>query len=277
MTNESPLKKYKRQPKLYIDLPSQGNFYHQNALLNGSFSNLPVFSMTASDEILFKTPDALFNGESTANCIKSCIPSILDPWNVPTVDIDTILVAIRMATYGPTLSVTQECPKCKSDNAYDLPLNAYIDHYQGKTYRDRVEIDEFTFFLRPLTYRENTENQKRLMQLRRTINMILTTYKDDEAKKEEMLDATYKEIANLSLDTILKSVKAISVNGEVEEDKVEILEFFESNEAKYFKQIKETIEKNVTEWSNLKHNVKCTSCEAENELSVNLDQSDFFA
>jgi len=30
--NSSPLQKYRRQPKLYIDLPSKGQWYKQGAL-----------------------------------------------------------------------------------------------------------------------------------------------------------------------------------------------------------------------------------------------------
>jgi len=60
------LEKYKRQPKIYIDLPSKGVFYSDDVLDNGQFVSLPVFGMSAMDEIIFKTPDALFSGEATA-------------------------------------------------------------------------------------------------------------------------------------------------------------------------------------------------------------------
>ncbi len=274
---ESPLKKYRRQPKIQIDLPSQGKWYPKDTLHNGSHSNLSVFSMTANDEVLFKTPDALFNGESTANVIKSCIPAILDPWSMPMIDIDTVLVAIRIASYGPDMNVTNPCPSCNAENTYAVPLSKYIDHYAGKVYTDTVTLDNFTFYLRPLTYKENTANQKRLMQLRRSINYVLTNYKDDEAKQEELLDGSYKEIAQLSLDTMLSSVKSIVVDGETEEDKKEIFDFFENNDRVYFNKVKQTIEKNINDWASMTHDVKCESCEAEHTLNVSLDQSDFFA
>jgi hypothetical protein len=35
--------------------------------------------MTAKDELMFKTPDALLNGQSTVEVVKSCIPAIQDP------------------------------------------------------------------------------------------------------------------------------------------------------------------------------------------------------
>ena len=32
--------------------------------------------MTAKDEMMFKTPDALLNGQATVDVIQSCIPAI---------------------------------------------------------------------------------------------------------------------------------------------------------------------------------------------------------
>ena len=68
MENESPLKKFQRQPKIYIDLPSKGKYYESPGIMyENSYTNLAVFSMTANDEILYKTPDALINGQATAS------------------------------------------------------------------------------------------------------------------------------------------------------------------------------------------------------------------
>ena len=39
MENESPLKKYSRQPKIYIDLPSKGKYYKNGVLYEDSATN----------------------------------------------------------------------------------------------------------------------------------------------------------------------------------------------------------------------------------------------
>ena len=70
---ESPLKKYRRQPKLYLNIPSNGKWYDQKTVAENTYTNLAVFSMTASDEILFKTPGALIHGDATANNISSLV------------------------------------------------------------------------------------------------------------------------------------------------------------------------------------------------------------
>ena len=104
MTN--PLRQYFRRPALYLTLPSRGKFYPEGALEMPENGELAVYPMTAIDEITSKTPDALFNGNAVPEIIKSCVPGIKDPWAVPSVDMDAILVAIRAATNGNDLEIS---------------------------------------------------------------------------------------------------------------------------------------------------------------------------
>ena len=70
----NPLSGYYRQPKIYIRLPSGGEYYPEGALDVSENGDYPVFAMTAKDELMLKTPDALLSGESTVEVIKSCVP-----------------------------------------------------------------------------------------------------------------------------------------------------------------------------------------------------------
>jgi len=70
MPSHNPLKKYFRQPKIYISLPSQGKFYPDGSIEMTENGELPVYSMTAKDEMIIKTPDALLNGSSTVEVIQ---------------------------------------------------------------------------------------------------------------------------------------------------------------------------------------------------------------
>ena len=103
----SPLTKYQRQPKQSIDLPSKGRWYSQGSLEKSE--ELEVFSMTASNEIATKTPDTLLSGNTTVDIIKSCVPSIRNPWEIPLTDIYTILGVIRMASYGSSINAKNTC------------------------------------------------------------------------------------------------------------------------------------------------------------------------
>ena len=63
MTN-NPLTKFYRVPKLYVALPSKGTFYAPGAVETAVNGEVAVFAMSAVDEMLLRTPDALLNGDS---------------------------------------------------------------------------------------------------------------------------------------------------------------------------------------------------------------------
>ena len=79
----NPLAKHFRQPQLYIQLPSKGKYYPPGTLEMPVTKELPVYPMTAKDELSFMTPDALLNGQGTVDVIQSCIPNIKDAWAMP--------------------------------------------------------------------------------------------------------------------------------------------------------------------------------------------------
>ena len=106
MTQTSnPLQQFFRQPALYIRLPSEGRQWPPGSINMPPNQEIPVLPMNAIDEITYRTPDALFNGSATVNVIQSCIPNIRDAWAVPVSDLDAILVAIRIASYGHSMDI----------------------------------------------------------------------------------------------------------------------------------------------------------------------------
>ena len=124
MTNiePNPLMKHIRQPKIYIKLPSGGKYWPDGAVEIPETGELPVLPMTARDEITFKTPDALINGQATVDVIQSCIPSIKNAWEIPSIDLDVILIAIRRASYGDTLEMSHKIPGTDIQKDYGLDL-----------------------------------------------------------------------------------------------------------------------------------------------------------
>ena len=274
--SNSPLRQFQRQPKLYIDLPSNGKWYDENIVSEGTSSNLAVFSMTANDEIGFKTPDALVTGESTIRNIKSCIPAILDPWNIRTIDTDSILMAIRMATYGQHMTVASKCGKCGEENAYEVDLQKYLDMYSSKSYNDTLQYENFIIKLHPLTYRQWTDIQKRQTGFSRALNFQVPKIEDDN-EKEKIIQSIVDQINDLTLASIINQVKSVEVDGEIENNPEEIANFLNSQDAALFHSVKKQIEININEWTLPLEDIKCEACGNEEKLRVSLDSSDFFA
>ena len=124
VNSTNPLAKHFRQPQLYLKLPSQGKWYPQGSIDMPVTGELPVYPMTAKDELILQTPDALLNGQSTVEVIQSCVPSIKDAWKMPSIDLDAVLIAIRQATYGPGMDFFSVCPHCqrKNENTVEGPF-----------------------------------------------------------------------------------------------------------------------------------------------------------
>jgi hypothetical protein len=100
----NPLSQYYRKPGTYIELPSGGRYYKLTPKLSDT-NELAVYPMTAKDELALKNPDALLNGEALKQVIASVCPDIKDVSEIPAPDIDAILVAMRMTSYGDDMEI----------------------------------------------------------------------------------------------------------------------------------------------------------------------------
>ena len=67
--SDNPLKQYFRRPAVYLKLPSGGLGYPEGTIDMPDTGELPVYPMTAIDEITSRTPDALFNGTAVVEVI----------------------------------------------------------------------------------------------------------------------------------------------------------------------------------------------------------------
>ena len=92
-----------------------------------------------NDEIRFKTPDALMNGEGVVEVIQSCVPSIKDAWQVKSYDLDTILIAIRIATYGETMDINFTVPIANEQASHTLNLPAILEEIQRQEIKNECK------------------------------------------------------------------------------------------------------------------------------------------
>ena len=219
------LQDYKRQPKLFIDLPSQGHFYDHTVIADNKFSSIPVFGMNAMDEILFKTPDALFTGNATAEVIKSCIPDITDPWKLVGFDIDYILVAIRIATYTDDLPVKTTCPSCSNDNDSILSLTSLIENFNNYKIENNFKIDDLTFKLKPLTYKQMSDIAIENYTLERQIIQIAKNKDFTDNQRDNETQKIYNKMNELNLSTAVLYIQSIDNSANTETDAQLIKDF----------------------------------------------------
>ena len=271
----NPLEKYYRQPKVYLSLPSKGKYY-PNGSIDGEPLNLPVFGMSAMDEIIFKTPDALFTGESVASCIRSCIPGIKDPWSMPQIDLDSALIAIRVATYGQYMDSEYSCKKCKAENTVQLDLSATLDYFSQLKFADTIDMYPLTVIIRPFTYKEQTELSIQQYELRKILLQTVEAEKDKEAKNA-LLNEFYGKLNKYKAEAFKKQIVEVQADDMRVESKEHINEWINNSDKGFFDKLQKHVEDRNKIWRIQPQKSACTECGEENTVNFNLDNSDFFA
>jgi hypothetical protein len=271
MTSNNPLQKYFRQAKLFLSLPSKGLFYPPG-VLKGDYNNMPVFGMTGQDELILKAPDALYNGESTVQVIQSCCPYISDARQMPSIDVDAVLAAIRIATYGEILNVYHICEHCSAENDYEFNLTQLIDFYNNKKYYNKIQLNDLTINIRPLNYGELSELNVEQYKIQKTIQKISS---NPDAQPAE-LEALFASLADLRGRILLTSIDTVQAPDGVVSEPEFISEWVANSEKNLYDAINNLLDKNKDEWSVSTQTAQCGSCGGENKFSIVLDQTNFF-
>lgn len=274
--NVNPLAQFYRQPKIWIKLPSRGHYYSEGSLDKSANDEYPIYAMTAKDELLFKTPDALLSGQSTVEVIKSCIPAIKDPWSMPSIDLDVCLIAIRLATYGENMEISVDCPSCKEENDYTLNLRLWLAQFDNFEYVDTIDVDPLIVKIRPYSYKEITKASLQTLEQQKLVQIATDESISDEEKVEKF-QAGFIKLTNLTIDLIAGCITRIETpNGPVS-DKSMITDFIHNASKDIFEQIHGHVSKMRDQIELKPQLMKCTHCEHEFSTPVTMDQSNFFA
>jgi hypothetical protein len=273
MSTQNPLHKYFRQPKIYISLPSKGEYYATP--VNGDVTNLPIFAMSGMDEILLRTPDALYNGEATVRVIESCCPAIADAKQVPSIDVETLLVAIRIASTSNAMEVTHTCAACGTENQYDIELSSLLEHYTHATFSTKIVVNEsITLIIKPLSYQEMTAFNIENFRLRKTLKNIDQLIDEDE--KHKLLAQVLNGLTELQFNFYLSCIESVQLPDTQVTDRAFISEWLRDAVGEVFTLIKGKIDANRDNWRLPVQRVVCNTCNTENTINVELDQSNFF-
>jgi hypothetical protein len=272
---QNPLQEFYRQPKIFVSMPSQG-MYNKVGSISGDPTHMPIFGMTGMDEILMKTPDALLTGESTVMLFESCCPSIKDGWEVNALDTDLLLTAIRIATFGNTLEIVHTCsnPDCKSENDYDVDLGTVIDHFGRCKYDNILEIKGLTLRLQPLTYRQTTDFSLKNFKLRQQLANSATLPEDEQ---KLLISELFKQLGDIQNGIYCESIESIDTGKTVVTERHFIQEWLKNSEKEVYDKIRNKFDENKNNWRIPNVNVKCGECGTEASLSIDLDQTNFFA
>lgn len=277
MSENNPLQKYFRQPAIYIQLPSDGKGYPPGALEMPPNREIPVYPMTAMDEIIMRTPDALFNGTSNVRLFNSCVPNIKDAWAIPSTDLDLLLTSIRIASYGHEMEMSVRCPHCEEEQEYVMDLRTVIDQIKSPDYNKHLTMSDMEIYFRPLTYREVNDSSKKQFENQKLLQV--SSGENSDITEEERINAmslALEAITKLTTDSMVNSIAAIKTAETLVENQDHIREFLENTSSEMFDKIREHM-LSIREGTEMKPlTIKCKDCEKEFQTPFTLDQANFF-
>ena len=273
--NDNPLRKYFRQPAIHLRLPSNGKFYPNGAISMPPNGELPIYPMTAVDEIITRTPDALFNGSAIVEIISSCVPDIRDAWSVPAVDLNALLTAVRLASYGHDMDISSKCPKCGETHDFSVDLRVVLDNIKMPNYDQPLMLGDLTVFFVPMTYRQINEVGRIQYEDQKILQMVNNSELTEDEKMQRLGEA-FRRITQLTVRSIAASISAIKSEDAMVTDSKQIEEFLLNVEKNTFETIKNHVVQ-LREATDLKPiDIKCSSCANEYKQDFTLDMSNFF-
>jgi len=239
---QNPLAMFMRQPKIFIRLPSNGEYWPNGSLEISSTGDYPVYSMTAQDELMLKIPDALMNGQAIVEVIQHCIPNIKNAWDVPSTDIDVILIAIRLATYGEKMTTPITFGEIEMD--YVIDLRTVMDTLLNQiTWDPIVSInDDLTVFVRPINYKQMSYTALQSFETQKIIQMANNEQITD-TDKIAMFKESFTKLTNVTIGMVAESIfKIDSSKGSTDNIKF-IQEFINNSDKSVFDKIQNHLEK----------------------------------
>ena len=272
----NPLSGYFRHPAIYMRLPSKGRFWPNESLDMPVNEELAVYPMTAKDEITLKTPDALLNGAGIVSVIQSCIPEIKDAWQTPSVDVDALLIAIRIATYGHNMDFDTVCPHCNAENSHAIDLRPYLDGLVAPDYSEKVEYNDIKIKLRPQPY--FTANKTSMIQFeeQKIIDTLNNATMDPEVKNIE-ITKSMQRLTEISVNTLRDSTDYIEMSdGTIVTNKDHILEFYQNVENKLTREIQVKLGEYNDSFQIKPQQVQCGECTKTYAIPMSFDYANFF-
>lgn len=271
----NPLQKHFRQPAIHMALPSEGRWWRPGALELSPTRQVPIYPMTARDEILLRTPDALMNGSSIIELFQNCCPAIKDAWSIPNIDVDALLIAIRIASYGPQLDIKNRCPHCDAENLHAYDLTVRLEAIRCPDFSKSIQHNGLEYRLRPLNYfavtRENTVTFRETKLLE-----ALNADESNQVEKEKLIRESIKNLADANILSLAYQTESITTPEGSVTDFNHIHEFYLNVKAETIRYLNDRI-KNIYDSVAIEDTkAACVECTKEYLVPFEFDYANFF-
>lgn len=280
-TNTNPLKQFYRVERSSVKLPSRGLYYKEGVVDLNDDGEVPIFPMTAADEMQLKNPDALLSGAAIIDILKSCVPAIKHPRKLLSCDVDALMVGIRHASYGDNTEMTTDCPECGEKNEYDLNLELLLNTAERleDSYDVVLHNGDVTVFVKPGTFEAMLKRQKTAFEGAQLQRVIVDPNLTDEQRMKAFAQ-TFNKLTKLNFELIVDAIDKIvftDEEGDITEvsDKIHVDEYIRNIEKNEVDKIEDVIQEVNTVGIRKTTEMICLSCEHKWETPIELNPVNF--
>lgn len=268
----NPLLARVRMPGQRFTLPSGGLFYKNGELAPECVGGeLEVQPMTMIDDMVLKTPDKLLNGDGIVEVIQRCVPDVLKPWELLSKDVDFLMVALRIVSYGNLVEVSHIHNKCEkkfhNQEGVEVEMRRPYKVDVAGLLRESVRIDPTTLTsVFDMTLKNDQAISTRPMTFRMFVNVMQYQLNDISEIK---LEDTMSNMVGMLSDII------VEVDGIT--DREMIAEWLRAAPPHIIRELNDRISGTFDWGTNMSTNVVCTDCGKKTELVVPIDPLSFFS
>jgi hypothetical protein len=299
-------------PSVTVSLPTGGRWYEAVVLNKGVDPlDVSVGVLGILAEQNYRDPWLLLSGEAIPRMLKGVCPSVNKALDLCEIDLETILLAARLVSYGPKLVLTHKCDKkvkkevakgeksksaqCNHENTIELDINEHILRYSVMD--DSVINERFvynlkrvaqTVHLRPPPYQRVIEQMKEGVARDKQMNTLSEVNFEDLVIDPDAI-LQYTRIIDMASDSALENIAASIHAIETTDGKLVGANTFGEEGSEFIRQWLLQLPKDEAEgitdkindiatwfasFAEIKYN--CAACEAENKFRLELDANRLF-
>jgi hypothetical protein len=194
---------------------------------------------------------------------------------MPSTDIDTVLIAIRIASFGHGMDIDTTCPSCNHTDDITLDLRVINDQIRPGDYDKSLSIGNLEFHFKPINYKDVNQNNQVQFEQQQALR-IVNSDEIEESAKVEQLNRSMKVINELTLKTIAQSISAIKTPDALVTEIEYIYEFLNNCDSRLFGQLRDYVIA-LKQASEIKPiDLACPECKHQYTQPFTLDMASFF-
>jgi hypothetical protein len=215
--SNNPLQKHFRRAALHIRLPTGGRWYDTGTINTNSEQQIRIFGLSAKDDIMLNTPDALLNGHALETVIQSCAPDVRDVKKLMQPDLDAIFLGIKAATNNGRFDIERKCTECGEENTFEvhcaklMEMTTFVEESDTVVMIGndmRVHVKPYSYEMRTLMIQKQLEEQRVLTAIEK--DQTIT----DDMVRADILARSVDKLADLTFRLVAQSISSIEILGQ---------------------------------------------------------------